>query len=126
MNNERYRAGVCNIGHEEIARRRVLGWSALAVTLVLLVIRSTTGIDRWWGMLVFFPASISAAGFLQARFHFCVGFARSGVFNFSSPGTTHHVPDEYSRARDRKRSVQVIFYSAAIGAASAIACVFIL
>ncbi len=112
-----YVAGVCNIGPAEIARRRNLGWYALAFTLVLLLTLKWTGINPWWRLFVFFPAMTSASGFLQAFFHFCVGFARMGVFNFGSVGQTQKVIDEFSRTKDKNKGIQITLYAALIGAA---------
>ena len=47
-----YIPGVCNIGTEEIARRRNFGWGAFAVSVVLLIVLIWTGVDQWWRLLV--------------------------------------------------------------------------
>src|SRR5580692_2451145 len=96
-----YTPGVCNIGREETTRRRQLGWISLVVAVVILIILIWSGVNPWWRLLVFFPATMSASGFLQARYHFCSGFARKGVFNFGPLGTTQNVNDEASKQKDR-------------------------
>jgi hypothetical protein len=115
-----YVAGVCNIGPKEISRRRNVGWIALAITLVLLAILIWIGVNPWWRLLVFFPATISASGFLQAYFQFCSGFARIGVFNFGSLGQKNKVTDESSKMKDRRKGNQILLYSVLIGAAVAL------
>ncbi|MGA7162048.1 MAG: hypothetical protein WBZ48_13685 [Bacteroidota bacterium] len=112
-----YVPGVCNIGPDEIARRRNLGWVALAITLVLMFTLAWTGVNSWWRLFVFFPAMTSASGFLQVHFHFCSGFARVGVFNFGSIGETNKVTDEISRAKDKRRGGQITLYAALVGGA---------
>jgi hypothetical protein len=115
-----YVPGVCNIGSDEIARRRLLGWVALAIAFALLVALVLTGFNPWWRLLVFFPATISASGFLQAFFHFCSGFARIGVFNFGSVGQTQKVADEFSKTKDKRKGNQITLYSVLMGAVTAI------
>lgn len=115
-----YVAGVCNIGSEEIGRRRNLGWVALATTLVLLLVLLGTGVNPWWRLFVFFPATISASGFLQAYFHFCVGFAHTGVYNFGRLGQIREVGDEPSKSKDKRRGNWITLYAVLIGAAIAI------
>jgi hypothetical protein len=116
----KYVAGECNIGSEEISRRRNLGWVALAITLLLSLALKLTGVNPWWRLFVFFPAMTSASGFLQAYFRFCAGFARIGAFNFGPVGQTHKVTDEVSRTKDKRRGNQITLYAALIGTAIAI------
>jgi hypothetical protein len=125
MTQIEYLPGVCNIGPEEIARRRNLGWGALAVTLVLLAILVWAGINPWWRLFIFFPAMLSASGYLQAYFKFCSGFARKGIFNFGSLGRTQEVIDEASKIKDKSKGNSIMLYAALIGAVVAIISVVI-
>lgn len=115
-----YVAGVCNMGPDEIARRRNLGLVSLTITLVLLLALVWTEVNPWWRMFVFFPATMSASGFLQAYLHFCTGFAHAGVFNFDSVGQTHKIADESSRIKDKRRGKQITLYAVLIGVVIAI------
>ncbi len=117
--DDHYAAGACNIGPAEIAARRRFGHIALAVTVALAVLLVATAAPRLLRLLVFFPAAAAATGYLQAAFHFCVGFATRGVYNFGPLGTTHAVADDLARARDRRRASQLFVLSAAIGLAAA-------
>lgn len=120
-----YTPGVCNIGPEEIARRRNVGWIGFLVAAVLFALLYWTRVDAWWRLFIFFPALLSASGFLQAYFHFCAGFAKRGVFNFGPLGKTQTITDEASKAKDRSRGNKIMLYAALIGAAVAIVCVLI-
>ncbi len=117
-----YIAGICNIGSVEIARRRNFGWGALIIAVVLLVVLIWTAVNPWWRLFVFFPATMSAAGFLQAHFHFCAGFARRGVYNFGALGQTTKVVDAPSTIKDKSRGNQITLYSVLIGIVVAILC----
>jgi len=115
MAHDEYIAGVCNIGPEEIARRRIVGWGSLVITLVIFIVLVWSGVNPLWRVFIFFPAALSAAGFLQAYFHFCAGFARMGVFNFDAVGQTEHVTDESAKTQDKKRGRQITLYAVLIG-----------
>ncbi len=117
-----YVSGVCNIGPQEIARRRNFGWGALAATVVLLLVLIWTGVNPWWRLFVFFPAAMSASGFLQAYFHFCSGFAQRGVYNFGQLGETIKIDDAPSRAKDKRKGNQIMLYSALVGIVVAVFC----
>jgi len=110
-----YAPGVCNIGSDEIARRRRGGWIALAVTVLVFIVLLWADVNPWWRLLLVLPATAAASGFLQARFRFCSGFSRLGVFNFGPLGETQEVTDEEARAQDRRRGNQITLYSAIIG-----------
>ncbi len=125
MTQAEYAPGVCNIGPAEIARRRRVGWIGLGATVVVLGLLIVIDAGRWWMLLLFPPATMSAAGFLQAHFRFCAGFSRAGVFNFGPIGQTEQVTDEGSRVADRTRGNQITPYAALIGTAVSLAAVAI-
>jgi hypothetical protein len=112
-----YRAGACNIGPAEIARRRRAGHVALAATIVLFVGLVATAAPQPLRLLVALPAAGSASGYLQAFLHFCAGFGSRGVYNFDSPGTVEIVTDPTARARDRLMSARIGIAAVAIGVA---------
>src|SRR5208283_5375536 len=123
MTQTEYVPGVCNIGGDETARRRNLGWVALAITVLLLLALILMGANPWWRLFIFFPATMSASGFLQAYFHFCAGFARIGVFNFGSVGQMKKVDDDLSKKKDKRKGNQITLYAVLIGGAIAMLAV---
>jgi hypothetical protein len=110
-----YRPGVCNIGPEEIGRRRRAGHLALAATVAFLAVLVVIGAPAPVRLLVGLPAAATASGYLQAWFKFCAGFASRGVFNFGRLGETHDVVDQDARRRDRTRANQILLASVAVG-----------
>jgi hypothetical protein len=112
-----YRAGACNIGPAEIARRRRAGHVALAATIALFVGLVATGAPQPLRLLVALPAAGAASGYLQAFLHFCAGFGSRGLYNFGSPGTVEVVTDPVARARDRLMSARIGIAAVAIGVA---------
>jgi hypothetical protein len=110
-----YQPGVCNIGPAEIRRRRRSGWIGLAVTVVFLAAAFGFGWPSPWRLIAFLPAAGGATGFLQAAFHFCVGFAQKGLFNFGELGTEETVHETEYRKKDQRKAIQVIVLSVVIG-----------
>jgi hypothetical protein len=125
MNENKYIPGVCNIGPQEINRRRRVGWIGLAVALLLFIILVGINVNPWWRLLIFFPATLSTSGFLQAHFHFCAGFARKGVFNFGDVGKMQEIHDKDSNTQDRQKGNKITIYAALTGIIVAFICVFI-
>jgi hypothetical protein len=123
--NIQYIPGVCNIGPEEIAYRRAVGWAALVATLIFFFALLLAGVNHWWRLLVALPAAISAAGFLQAHFQFCFGFAQKGVFNLGKVGSAEKITDHESLSKDRNRGFQIMLSAISIGIIIAVIAVLI-
>ena len=119
--NDTYVPGECNIGPAEINRRKRSGWFGLGVTILLWAAFLVFRVPAPWRLTLFFPAFLSAEGFLQAAFHFCAGFGMQGVFNFGSEvGKTETVEQAAFRRKDKRKALLISLYSALIGIAIAI------
>jgi len=110
-----YIAGVCNIGPDEIARRRRAGHLGAAATVATLLVLLAIGAPPLARLVVALLAAGAAVGCLQALLKFCAAFGSVGEFNFGPLGRAQRVSDPAARARDRVRSVQIFAASAAIG-----------
>lgn len=109
-----YQPGVCNIGPAEIRRRRASGWLGLALTVVYLALAFALGWPAPWRLLVAVPAFLSAQGFLQAAFRFCVGFASRGLYNFGALGAEESVQDAEFRRKDLRKALIITALALAI------------
>ena len=88
-----YIPGVCNIGSDEIARRKRAGWIGLGISAILFLLFILIRIPPLYRLVIFLPISSAASGSLQAYFHFCAGFGFKGVYNVIKPvGQTETVP----------------------------------
>ena len=110
-----YVPGVCNIGPAETARRRRIGEAGAAATVGVAALLALTRAGRPWRLLLAFPATASAAGFLQAAHRFCAAFGWRGVFNFGATGSVRSVEEAAARAEDRRLAVRIALQSLAIG-----------
>jgi hypothetical protein len=115
--SDEYRPGVCNIGPEEIARRRRAGHLGAVATLIVLAILVAIHAPPFARLLLVLPAAGAATGYLQAWLKFCAGFGSAGVFNFGPLGGTLKVVTAEARRRDRVRSLQIVLGALAIGLA---------
>ncbi len=120
-----YQPGVCNIGPAEIRRRRASGWLGLAIAVVYLALAFSLGWAAPWRLLVALPVFVSAQGFLQAAFHFCIGFASRGLYNFGALGSEESVTDAEFRRKDLRKALLITVLAAAISAVVAVVALLI-
>jgi hypothetical protein len=116
-----YRSGICNIGPEEIARRRRAGHIGVLATVIVAAGLLAFDAPPRARLIVAIPAASAASGYLQAWSKFCAGFGARGVFNFGPLGNLEHVVDAEARAWDRAKGNQIGLASLAIGAGVGIA-----
>lgn len=98
-----YIPGVCNIGPAEIKRRKLIGFIGLYVAAMLFAVLLVGGFDKPWRLLIFIPVLVSAVGYMQAKFHFCVRFGTQGLFNM---GTKLVIPQTVKKAEYRRKDQQ--------------------
>ena len=119
---QEYVPGVCNIGPAEMRRRRQSGWTGLCATAVLWALFAVLRVPAPWRLLLFFPAMLGAAGFLQAAFHFCAAFGLRGVINLGpEAGRTETVEQAGYRKKDAAKARLIGLYAALIAMAVAAA-----
>ena len=109
---------MCNIGLAERRMRRLVGVVGALVTVALLVWLLLVDAHWSWRLLLVIPASVSAMGFLQDSLHFCAAFGFKGIFNvINSAGVTDNVELEDFRKKDRRKAINILLWSFAIGLA---------
>jgi hypothetical protein len=102
------------------------GYVGLVVAIGLWAGLVALGVPHYWRLVVFFPAAMAAIGFLQGLMHFCAGFGMSGVFNFGpNVGRTDTVLQAEFRAKDKRKALSIVLYSALIGVLVAVAAYFL-
>lgn len=120
-----YQAGACNIGPEEIARRRRGGLTGVGLAVVLGIVLVAIGAPIWLRLLVFPPLAGGLISLEQARRHFCVGFAMAGIRNFGPLGDPDRVIDSADRRADRRAALVMTGYMSAIAAVITVAFVLL-
>jgi hypothetical protein len=104
----------CNIGPEEIARRRRSAFVASAATAVIAVAMVALHVPLPIRLFLWPVATAAAVTWLQVVHRFCVAFGTLGLENFGRLGTEVHV-DPNLRAADRRRALQLILEGSLIG-----------
>lgn len=95
MSNEnKYEAGVCNIGPEEKKKRLKDGYSTAVITVLLLIVLVLADVPRGFRLLTAIPAMLSAAGYIQYSMNFCTYFGLASVFNFGTLRSQTNVKDK--------------------------------
>jgi hypothetical protein len=104
----------CNIGPDEIARRRSLAIALAMVTVVVgvgLVATHAPAVAR----LVMWPlATAATVTWLQVVRRFCVRFGALGLENFGRLGSEQRV-DPRTRAADARRAAEMILEGIVVG-----------
>lgn len=109
-----YRAGACNIGPEEIARRRRGGLAGVAIAIGLAVALVALDVEPLVRLVVFPFLAGGLISLEQVRRRFCVGFAMAGIRNFGPLGRPEKVDDDADRATDRRAALVMTAYMSAI------------
>ncbi len=110
-----YIPGVCNIGKEEIKKRRQFGIVGLILTIITYFILVYFDVTKGFRFLTSIPSVISAIGFLQAQMHFCAYFGLAEIFNFDKLGKSDKVENDEFVRKDKKRARSIIYISVLIG-----------
>ena len=109
-----YAPGLCNIGEEEIRRRRLAGLVGAIATVFLWIGLVAVGAPPAWNLLIFLPALMAAAGFVQAPSRFCFYFGFAGIFNFGNVGRRERIAEPEALELDRATAMRVLAISCAI------------
>jgi hypothetical protein len=111
-----YLAGVCNIGPQEIAQRKRVGYLGLILTLATTIALLISHSSHAMRLLTFIPAAMFGAGYVQSRKKFCFAFGFKGVFNFGKLGTMKSVQAQQDLKADRAMALRIFSQSMAIAA----------
>jgi hypothetical protein len=103
-----YIPGTCNIGKEEIKRRRngaiFSGILSFLLVAVLLLIHA----EKFWRLVLFFPVTSFVIGVQQWYYKFCMGFGMKGIFNFEELGKSTAVKDSEMVKADKRKAVNML------------------
>ena len=115
-----YAPGACNIGPDEIARRRRVALVGLALTIAIAVALLAGGATGPVRLIVALPLTSAAIGWIQARRRFCMAYGLAGTFNLGAIGEMSRVSDQAALAADRRTALIIAAQGLAIGVAGAL------
>ena len=119
-----YRAGACNIGPKEIAKRRNAGLAAVLLAVGLAVALVAIDAPALLRGLVLFPLWGGFVSLEQVRRKFCVAYAFAGIRGANPSETREAVTDSADLATDRAAARSMVAYCGV--AALAITIAFVL
>ena len=112
----------CNIGPDEIARRRRSAITISVVTAAAVVALVGLAVPAPARLVIWPLTTAAAVTWLQVIHRFCVAFGVLGMENFGRLGEQRSV-DSPGRAADRRRALQLILEGGLIGLVVALAVV---
>ena len=112
-----YIAGSCNIGPDEIKRRKTFALFGLLLFAISLIGAFSSHASHFTRLGVFIPAVLFATGFVQSRRKFCLAYGFAGTFNFTKLGNISKVQSAEERSADRKTAASILFQSFLLAAA---------
>ena len=110
-----YIPGACNIGHEEIKRRKKAAIFSIVLTITVIVLICMLDANKIWRLTLFIPATSLGVSFQQWYFKFCVAFGIKGVFNFGDIGKTFSIDQKENYRKDRIKAWQMIISGIVFG-----------
>jgi len=114
-NNSKYIPGTCNIGKEEINKRKKLFIISLFAVIALTRLCFEYTDSFLIKTLLFLVSSTCCVIYMELRHKFCVTFGMFGFYNFNKLGKAEKVKDRSSLLKDRQKVLRVIVVSSFIG-----------
>lgn len=109
-----YTSGVCNINPRETANRRRIGYTAVVIFIIVLMVLVAISAPRLVRIILFLPAVFAASGFLQAKNKFCVGYAGAGMQNADGNDMVgKKITDSMAARQDKARALSINLQSLA-------------
>ena len=97
-----YIPGSCNLGQEEINRRRRNGYLGTAATFLMILLIELTHQPQWTRLLILVPVFYALSGYLQARQKFCYVYGWQGIFSVAGTKQFGKVQDETAAEKDKR------------------------
>jgi hypothetical protein len=103
-----YIPGVCNIGKEEVKKRRQAAIFAAILSFIVISALLFTHANKLWRFLAFVPLASFGISVQQWSSKFCVNFGMRGVFNFKDMGEFTSVEQQEMIKADRAKATKMI------------------
>ncbi|MEN9735422.1 MAG: hypothetical protein RL129_132 [Actinomycetota bacterium] len=106
--SDQYIPGTCNIGKDEVARRKrvaAIGGVATILGAISIINKYPNPGPRIW---LFLPALVFAIGWIQSKKKFCLAYGFMGVFNFGKSGQMQKAISQDDQAADRTTAFSIL------------------
>ena len=111
--NECYIPGKFNINKSERQRRLRNGWLYLVITISFFLFSFLFNLPQIFKVLVYIPATLSALGFVQYYYSFCVYYGLKKIDKTTED--VKIVKDDEDNEADKKTSINILVVSLSIG-----------
>jgi len=108
LTSAEYVPGNCNIGPEEIYRRRRIGYLGLAGMAIFIIIDINFNLPQVWKLVLFAPTVYALSGFFQARHKFCFLYGFMGLSSISGRRNFAKTKDNLMLRKDRTRALLLV------------------
>ncbi len=108
LKHDEYIAGNCNIGPEEIYRRKRIGYLGLVGMAIFIIIDINFHLQQVWKLILFAPTVYALSGFLQARQKFCFLYGFMGLSSISGRRIFSKTKDNLELRKDRSRALRLV------------------
>ena len=106
--SDQYIPGTCNIGKDEITRRKrvaAIGGVATILGAISIINKYPNPGPRIW---LFLPALVFSIGWIQSKKKFCLAYGFMGVFNFGKSGQMQKALSQDDQAADRTTAFSIL------------------
>ena len=110
-NTNEYVPGKCNLGYEEIYRRKRNVLRGLILTILGITALQLLNTPSIWRFLLFMPLSYVILCYYQAQQKFCVAFGIFGIYNFLEIGKVTKVSEPEYKIKDKLKAWLIILKS---------------
>ena len=106
-----YIPGVCNIGEEEINKRRKMLFASLISSIILTWFCFKQPDSTWIKDVLFTSFTILVITIVEVRKRFCITFGAFGYFNFNKLGKAERVINKKLLVKDRLNALKILLFS---------------
>ena len=112
---EKYIPGTCNIGNEQLAKRKRFALKSVLATILCVAFLQAFHLDKIWRLAMFFPFALTTIGIQQVYFKFCYVFGIKGYYGFGELKKTRTVQEDEFKKSDKAKAMRMIVTSVLIG-----------
>ena len=106
LENQGYQPGLCNIGPDEIQKRKRIGYIGTALTFLFIASFFLFNLPEVWKWIIFGPVVYGVSGFVQARRKFCFLFGISGISKTTQTYVRTKTPE--AKSADVLKAIRMI------------------
>jgi hypothetical protein len=110
--SEKYEAGLCNIGRQEINFRKKLFNFSLLFALMMTCMSFSFFHHSWMMVLLFSAYFFTILLLIEIRLKFCIFFGIFNVYNFNKPGQLENIQSHKNSRKDRLKAIKILSFTA--------------